>query len=45
MAKYVEERADKGCLIAVASPYTKAQLGKNTKLKVSTLTEIAADCL
>lgn len=45
MAKYVEARANKDCLIAVASPYTKAQLGKNTKLRVSTLTEIAADCL
>lgn len=45
MAKYVEARADRDCRIAVASPYTKAQLDKNTKLKVSTLTEIAAECL
>lgn len=45
MAKYVEARADKDVLLAVASPYTKTQLSKNAKLKVSTLTEIAAECL
>ena len=45
MAKYVEARADKDVLLAVASPYTKTQLSKKTKLKVSTLTEIAAECL
>lgn len=47
MAKYVEARANdpKKDAIAVASPYTKIQLTKNTKLKVSTLTEIAAECL
>ena len=45
MAKYVEARADKDVPLAVASPYTKTQLTKNTKLKVSTLTQIAAECL
>ena len=47
MAKYVEARANdvKNDVIIVASPYTKIQLSKNTKLKVSTLTELAASCL
>ncbi|MBR7105661.1 MAG: (Fe-S)-binding protein [Opitutales bacterium] len=47
MAKYVEARANdvKNDVIIVASPYTKTQLSKNTKLKVSTLTELAASCL
>ncbi len=47
MAKYVEARAAdvKKDLIIVASPYSKLQLSKNTKLKVSTLTELAAMCL
>ena len=47
MAKYVEARADNPAkdVIVVASPYTKIQLSKNTKLKVSTLTELAAACL
>ena len=43
-AKYVEARADHpgSDLIAVASPYTKAQLKKHTKLNVKTLEELAA---
>lgn len=47
MAKYVEARANdvKKDVIVVASPYSKIQLTKNTKLKVSTLTELAAACL
>ncbi len=47
MAKYVEARANdvKNDVIVVASPYSKTQLTKNTKLKVSTLTELAAACL
>ncbi|MBO5255564.1 MAG: (Fe-S)-binding protein [Opitutales bacterium] len=47
MAKYVEARAVdvKNDVIVVASPYSKLQLSKNTKLKVSTLTELAASCL
>ncbi len=47
MAKYVEARANdvKNDVIVVASPYSKIQLTKNTKLKVSTLTELAAACL
>lgn len=44
LAKYVEARADHPGtdLIAVASPYTKAQLTKYTKLNVKTLEELAA---
>ena len=47
MAKYVEARADNPSSdkIIVASPYTKMQLSKHSKLKVCTLTELAADCL
>ena len=47
MAKYVESKADdvKNDVIAVASPYTKIQLAKYTKLKVLTLAELAAQCL
>ncbi len=47
MAKYVEARANdvKNDRIVVASPYTKTQLTKNTKLKVFTLTELVAECL
>ncbi len=47
MAKYVEERADNpnADKIVVASPYTKIQLSKNSKLKVYTLTELAAACI
>ena len=47
MAKYVEARADnpETDKIVVASPYTRARLSQNTKLKVSTLVELAASCL
>ena len=47
MAKYVESKADdvKNDVVIVASPYTKIQLAKNTKLNVFTLAEIAAQCL
>ncbi|MBQ6533582.1 MAG: (Fe-S)-binding protein [Opitutales bacterium] len=47
MAKYVEARAadPKSDKIVVASPYTKSVLSKNTKLRVSTLAELAAECL
>ncbi len=47
LAKYVEARADnpKEDLIVVASPYTKAELGKHTMLNVKTLEELAAQAL
>lgn len=47
MAKYVEARADNPASdkIVVASPYTKIQLSKHSKLKVCTLAELAAACL
>ncbi len=47
LAKYIEERADnpKKDVIAVASPYTKIQLGKFTSLNVKTLEELAAENL
>lgn len=47
LAKYVEARADnpQSDLIVVASPYTKAELGKYTSLKVKTLEELAAQAL
>lgn len=47
LAKYVEARADnpKSDKIITASPYTKARLQRNSKLNVSTLVELAAECL
>lgn len=47
MAKYVEARVGnpKADVLITASPYTKIQLSKNTKVKVLTLTELAAGCL
>lgn len=47
MAKYIEARADNPSSdrIVVASPYTKIQLAKFSKLKVSTLAELAASCI
>lgn len=47
MAKYVESKADdvKNDVIAVAKPVHENQLAKNTKLKVLTLAELAAQCL
>ena len=47
MAKYVEARAvdPKSDVIVAATPYTKQQLQKHTKLNVITLAELAAKCL
>ena len=47
LAEYVAERADhpETDVIVTASPYTKIQLGKYTKLKVVTLEELAAQAL